>query len=51
MMGGYSPMLTPTERWKVILYIKDLAGIKEGSAGTAANADSSSTKQVMAVMK
>ena len=29
-MGGYAPMLTPAERWKVILYIKDLAGLKEG---------------------
>jgi hypothetical protein len=30
-MGGYASMLTPTERWKVILYIKDLAGLKEGA--------------------
>lgn len=50
MMGGYSSMLTPTERWKVILYIKDLAGLKEG-ASPAMSADSSSMKQVMAVVK
>jgi hypothetical protein len=43
-------MLTPTERWKVILYIKDLAGLKEGAL-PAMSADSSSMKQVMAVVK
>jgi len=34
-MGGYGPMLTPTERWKVVTYIKDLAGVTGAPAVAA----------------
>lgn len=30
-MGGYASMVSPSDRWKLICYIKDLAGIKEGA--------------------
>ena len=42
-MGGYAPLLSPSDRWKVICYIKDLAGIKEGVVATSTD----STKVAM----
>lgn len=45
-MGGYGHVLNPSERWKVVHYIKDLAGIK-GNQPAAAPADSASVKMAM----
>jgi mono/diheme cytochrome c family protein len=39
-MGGYCSQISPSDRWKVICYIKDLAGIKEGGAPASTPADS-----------
>jgi mono/diheme cytochrome c family protein len=46
-MGGYASMLTPTERWKVILYIKDLAGLKEGATPST---DTTAKKDIVAAV-
>lgn len=46
-MGGYGSMLTPAERWKVILYIKDLAGLKEGATMAS---DTTSKKEIVAAV-
>lgn len=46
-MGGYASMVSPSDRWKVICYIKDLAGIKEGApAPVAASTDSTKVAMV-----
>jgi hypothetical protein len=40
-MGGYGPQLSVKERWQVIHYIKNLAGL---TAAVPAAADSSASK-------
>jgi mono/diheme cytochrome c family protein len=44
MMGGYGFQLSVEERWKVISYIKSLAGIKDGAAPVAAMDSAKVTK-------
>ncbi|MCB9226550.1 MAG: OmpA family protein [Chitinophagales bacterium] len=40
MMGGYYSQLSPEDRWKVLHYIKSLAGIKETNTLTKIEVDS-----------
>ena len=42
MMGGYGPQLSVNERWQVIHYIKNLAGLTTAAPATT---DSAATKQ------
>lgn len=45
-MGGYGPMLTPSERWKVVYYIKELAGINGAPAAPVADTTNATSKTV-----
>lgn len=38
-MGGYASMISPSDRWKVIAYIKSLAGVSEMAAASAMPTD------------
>ena len=38
-MGGYFTQLSTEDRWKVLLYSKDLAGIEEGAVAMVEGKD------------
>lgn len=43
LMGGYASHVNPDDRWKLVVYIKELGGFNSGGAASAAKTDSTAT--------